>query len=124
MEVWEKFFPDHFKAKKNEEANMTKENGEKYVDIMEKRVNKVRREFKRPDNFIPYLKPQEENNFLKDNVVKQFTDKLQLSLLRTPFVMNTNKFKNEDKFSTLFNSDNCYEDSRVKELMDSIKKSI
>lgn len=91
---------------------------------MENRVEKFRRDFKRPDNFIPYLKPYEENNFLKDNVVKAFTDKLQLSLLRTPFVMNTNKFKNEDKFSTLFNSDNCYEDQRVMELMQSIRKDI
>jgi len=57
MEIWESFYPDHFQAKKSEEANMNKENGEKYVDIMEKRVNKVRRDFKRPDNFIPYLKP-------------------------------------------------------------------
>jgi hypothetical protein len=80
-------------------------------------VNKVRRDLGRQDNYVPYLKPYEENNFLKDNVVKAFTDKLQLSLLRTPFVMNSNKFKNEDKFSTLFNSDNCYEDTRVTQLM-------
>jgi len=80
-------------------------------------VNKVRRDLGRQDNYVPYLKPYEENNFLKDNVVKAFTDKLQLSLLRTPFVMNSNKFKNEDKFSTLFNSDIFYVDTSVSQLM-------
>jgi hypothetical protein len=29
MEEWEKSYPDHFKAKKSEESNATKENGEK-----------------------------------------------------------------------------------------------
>lgn len=57
MEEWEKFYPDHFIAKKEEESSRTRENGEKYKNIMENRVDKFRRDFKRPDNFIPYLKP-------------------------------------------------------------------
>jgi len=59
------------------------------------------------ENYVPYLMEFEEQNLLKENLIKQFSDRLWIAILRSPNVYNSERYKNEGRFSTLNNSDNC-----------------
>jgi len=45
---------------------------------------------------------------------------LNMTPLKTPHVFNNLKYKNENRFSSLYNSENCYEDDRVERLLEEI----
>lgn len=65
----------------------------------------------------------EESKMARDNI-KVFKDKLQISVLKTPHVVNDTNYKNENKFSFFTNSANCQEDSRVSEFIEALNESL
>jgi len=56
--------------------------------MMDEKVHKPRMEQTDPDKFVPYMEDYEETKFLGRDNIKLFKDKLQLSVLKTPHVMN------------------------------------
>lgn len=79
-----------------------------------KKIEDIRNDAQDLDNFVPHLKEFEEQKLLQDARLGPMEKKLSMTKLKSPYVLNNNKYKNEDRFSTLFNSNNCYEDNRIK----------
>jgi len=69
------------------------------------------------------MEDYEESKMAKDNI-KVFKDKLSVTILKTPHVINDINYKNEDKFSFFTNSQNCYEDDRISEFVATINDLI
>lgn len=68
-------------------------------------VNPETNELETKESFIPFVEEWETEKCKKDQRISRA--ELSMSSLKAPFVFNQIKFNNEDKYSTLYNSDNC-----------------
>lgn len=50
IEEWEQSFPDHYSEKKKDEENTNQDYKDKFENILENKVNKVRRDYQKQDN--------------------------------------------------------------------------
>lgn len=124
MEIWGRKAVDMLKKRRQEEVEERKKNRKDYEKLLNDKVNKVRKEGENMDNYVPYLMEFEEQNLLKENLIKQFSDRLWIAILRSPNVYSSERYKNEGRFSTLNNSDNCYEDNRVTQMTKLIEEHL
>lgn len=76
------------------------------------------------NNFVPHLQEYEEQKLLMDARLEPLGKHLSMTKLKSPYVFNNIKYRNEDRFSTLFNSDNCYEDDRIKILIEEMHEGL
>jgi len=81
-------------------------NRQGFKKIMHK-INEIRNDACDIDNFVPHLQEFEEQKLLQDARIGPLGKNLSMTKLKSPYVLNNMKYTNEDRFSTLFNSNNC-----------------
>lgn len=85
-DCWRENFPESLEKRRKEEIEERKKNKKDYEKLLKDKVNKVRNEGENIDNYVPYLVEFEEQNLLKENLIKQFADKLNMTELKYPNV--------------------------------------
>mmetsp|Transcript_56227 Transcript_56227/g.122357 ORF Transcript_56227/g.122357 Transcript_56227/m.122357 type:complete len:134 (-) Transcript_56227:203-604(-) len=119
MEVWKKYKPQDLAESREEEIKELKRKNKQFKLHIVKRIEETRQNGDDLNNYCPHLQEYEEQKLLKEPKLTAID--LNMSFLKTPHVFNNIHYNKEDRFSTLYNSDNCYEDARVKELLKDIK---
>lgn len=114
METWKKFRGDDLLYARNEEIADLEKKDKNFNNRIAKINDEVRKSFTDLHNFVPQLEKFEEVRLIKEEKNKNLEP--IMTTLKTPHVFNNIHYKNEDRFHTLYNSDNCQEDNRVKEL--------
>ena len=71
-----------------------------------KKIEDIRNDAQDSDNFVPHLPEFEEQKLLTDARIGPLGKNLSMTKLKSPYMLNNNRYKNEDRFSTLFNSNN------------------
>jgi len=104
IKVWSREKPDDLQKSRREEiADLEKKktNTLKFT----KKIEEVRANGQDITNFVPHLQDYEEQKLLKEKMFQNM--ELNMTPLKTPHVFNNLKYKNENRFSSLYNSENC-----------------
>lgn len=85
--MWQTHDPVGLAQNQSEEQDEQQERKRQFATRMHDKVYKPRLEQTDPEKYVPYMEDFEESKMARDNI-KVFKDKLQMSVLKTPHVVN------------------------------------